>query len=194
MKVKLYLADSLRKRRRSFLMSSTSSCRLEVPVKMLQNFVGEMFFDRKVPLSLTLRGPEPKVKSADESVARLTWLREKSRWASKDKPRVWLELAFRVEEAEGYGGWWAETWPAKGRQGGSKTSWSALLFRKGDPIDSIDTARLRVPLGVWGRIGVVSLGCLARMVDDLSMAAFTVDSMPSNFGRKLGGICRSSWS
>jgi len=171
-----------------------SSCRLDVPVKILQNFVGEIFLDRKVLLSLTLRGPEPEVKSADDSVARSTWLRLKSRCVSKENPRVWLELAFRVEEAEEYGCWWAETWPAKGRRGGSKRSWSALLFRKGDPKDSVEAARLSVPLGVWGRIGTVSLGCLARMVDDLSMAAFTVDSIPTSFGRKFKGICRSSWS
>jgi hypothetical protein len=62
------------------------------------------------------------------------------------------------------------------------------IFCNGEPKESVECARLIVPLGVVGRTEGVSRGCFARIVDDLSMAALTVESMPVSLGLRFEGI------
>lgn len=83
-----HLADSFLSIILSFFISSTSICVLDVPERILKNFVGEMVFSPTYALSFEPLPPAPSRSSA------VTFARDRVRATSRDVPRLWL-LALR---------------------------------------------------------------------------------------------------
>jgi hypothetical protein len=165
----MHLAASFRSSNRSFLTTSTSSSRLDFPVKRLTNCTGER--DLCVPLL-----PVPKsgaTKPPDRDFGR------RGGTTSTDTPRECWALCPV----------WAPSFSPDvlGKSG----------MVVAPPRDVRGDSRLReLPLCTRRRPRVDAAAVVgeARTWDDLSMAALTEDSMPASFGRSVDGIWRSSYA
>ena len=173
-------ADSFLNISRSFFTLSMSNSVLDEPRSMLKNRFGLCVF--ATPAALSLFTFPAVVRSTVDALAlaRLTWLFEKMRDVSNDFPRECV-LRFGLAFMCMYGA-----------LGGVKMSCRSLLpGRAGELMDSMLCARRRLaPRG--GVCGGSGRGRIARVCEDLTIAALTVASMPASLGRRVGGIWRSS--